>query len=85
VTQTNIGSGAAVRSSYVPASGSSKPSRNGPKFSKKTFIMIAIAGAAAGAGLYFATRKSIPNATIGGGGVSAGTPTIGAPTVGGPK
>jgi hypothetical protein len=70
-----------VRSSYVPAAGRPpKPSGGGPKFTKKTFIILAIAGAAVGAGVYFGTRKSTPTATIGG-----GTVTVGAPTIGGPK
>jgi hypothetical protein len=78
VTQTNVSSAATQKSSYVPAAGGSKiaPSGGGGP-SKKFWIILAIAGAAAGAGIYFATRSSTPTA-----GVSLGTPSVGTPTVG---
>jgi hypothetical protein len=79
ITQTNISSAAAVKSAMVPATGMpkvSKPSGNG--VSKKLIVVLAIAGAAAAGGAYFALHKGSPSATI-------GTGAAGAPTIGGPK
>lgn len=74
ITQTNISSNSAVKSSYVPAMGIPKSS---VRTHAKTWIILGIiAGAGAGAGYYFATHKGKPDATV-----SLGTPTVVAPTV----
>jgi hypothetical protein len=74
VTETNVSSAAAARSSLVPGGGKLKVSRPGSSHTR-LFVVLAAVGAAAGVGYYFATKKSPPTATIG----------IGSPSVGGPK
>jgi hypothetical protein len=73
VNQTNVASSASVRSSYVPAAGGSEMATRGHSH-KALFIILGIAAAGAGAGVYFATRKSTPTARI-----SIGSPTVGTP------
>jgi hypothetical protein len=73
ITQTNVSSAAAVRSSMVPGGGNLKVTKPGPG-PKRLILILAVAGAAAGAAYYFATKKSPPTATIG-----VGSPTVGAP------
>lgn len=74
ITQTNVSSASAVRSSLVPGGGKLKVTKAGPGH-KRLIAILAVVGAGAGAGYYFATRKSTPTATLG----------VGAPTVGGPR
>src|SRR3954454_14736942 len=74
VTETNVSSASAVRSSLVSGGGKVKVSRPGSSHTRLILVLVAV-GAAAGVGYYFATKKSTPTATIG----------IGAPSVGGPK
>src|SRR3954471_15758350 len=64
VTETNVSSAAAVRSSLVPGGGKAKVSRPGSSHTRLILVLVAV-GAAAGAGYYFATKKSTPTATIG--------------------
>lgn len=86
ITQTNVSSAAAVKSSFVPATGAPKVSSGGGSFfSRKALIILAIAGGAAGAGVYFSTRKAAPAANVSVGTPTIGAPTIGAPTIGGPR
>ena len=73
VNQTNVASSASVRSSYVPAAGGSEMATRGHSH-KALFIILGIAAAGAGAGVYFATRKSAPTASI-----SIGNPSVGTP------
>ena len=73
VNQTNVASSASVRSSYVPAAGGSQMASRG-RSHKTLFIILGIAAVGAGAGVYFATRKSTPTASI-----SLGNPTVGTP------
>jgi hypothetical protein len=74
VTETNVSSAAAQRSSLVTGGGKVKVSHPGSSHTRLILVLAAL-GAAAGAGYYFATKKSTPTATIG----------IGSPSVGGPK
>jgi hypothetical protein len=77
VNQTNVGTAASVRSSYVQAAGTARLSSRGP--SKAKVVLFLVAGAAAaGAGYYFATHKSTPSATITSSG-GIGTPVITGP------
>lgn len=73
IMQTNVGSPASVKSSYVPAAGGAKLA---PRPHSKKWIVIAIvaAVAAGGAAYYLTTRKSTPTATL-----STGSPTVGTP------
>lgn len=73
VNQSNVGSAASVRSSYVPAAGGSVMSTRGHSH-KTLYIVLGVAAAGAAAGVYFATHKSAPSASI-----SIGTPTVGHP------
>lgn len=73
ITETNVSSASAMKSSLVPGAGKLKVTRPGPS-PKRLIIVLAVAAAAAGAAYYFATKKSTPTATIG-----LGTPSVGAP------
>lgn len=73
ITQTNVSSAASVRSSFVPSAGGAKMAGR-PHSMGKIIAILVVAGAAAGAGYYFATKKTPPKATI-----SMGSPTIGGP------
>ncbi|MGA2721387.1 MAG: hypothetical protein ABSG79_03135 [Bryobacteraceae bacterium] len=77
VTQTNVSSSAAMRSSFVPAAGAPKYSSR--PHSKKWVAVLLVLGVAAGGAYYFASRTKAPSATI-----SAGAATVGTPTVTGP-
>ena len=77
ITQTNVGSGQAMRSYVSPVTRNQESHGGGLHVSKKTVIIIAAVGAAAAAGVYFATKKSAPAATIG------SAPTVGTITIGG--
>lgn len=74
ITQTNVSSASAVKSSLVPGAGKMKVTKAGPGH-KRLIAVLAVIGAGAGAGYYFATRKSTPTATLG----------VGAPSIGGPR
>ena len=78
ITQTNVGSGSSVKSSFVPAAGGTKTASRG--HTKRWILLGVVAAAAGGAIYYFATRTSSPTASV-----SVGAPTIGTPTIGGPK
>lgn len=80
ITQTNVSSAAAVKTGFVPATGVAKVSKPSSGSHKALYILIAVGAAAAAGGIFFATHKSTPSATI-----STGTPTIGTPTIGGAK
>ena len=80
ITQTNVSSAAAVKTGFVPATGAAKVSKPSSGSHKTLYILLALGAAAAGGGVYFATHKSNPSATI-----SSGAPSIGTPTIGGPK
>jgi hypothetical protein len=73
IMQTNVGSPASVKSSYVPAAGGAKLTSR-PHSKKWIVIAAVVAVAAGGAAYYFATRKSTPSATL-----STGAPTVGTP------
>lgn len=77
ITQTNVSSGQAVRSYVSPVTRNQEPAGHGIHVSKKVWIGIAVAGAAAAAGIILATRTSPPSATIG------AAPTVGGITIGG--
>ena len=73
ITETNVSSASALRSSLVPGGGRLKVSKPGTSHTRLILVLVAV-GAAAGAGYYFATHKSTPTATI-----SIGAPSVGAP------
>jgi len=73
ITETNVSSAAATRSELVPGAGKMKVARPGTNH-KRLIILLVAAGAAAGLGYYFATKKDTPTGTI-----SVGTPSIGGP------
>ncbi|MCX6598768.1 MAG: hypothetical protein NTV70_20645 [Acidobacteria bacterium] len=81
ITQTNISSGAAMKTSFSPSTGVAKVSGGGgmksPGFlsSKAFWIVLAAAAGGGGAAYYFLNKKPGPAATIGIG----GQPVIGAP------
>ena len=81
ITQTNISSAAAMKSTFSPSIGSGKVSGGGgikaPGFlgSKAFWIILAAAAGGGGAAYYFLNRSPGPAATIG----ISGQPTIGAP------
>jgi hypothetical protein len=73
ITQTNISSNGSVQSSFVPATGTPKlVSRHTSH--KKLYIVLAVVGAGVAGGVYFATKKSPPAATVSIGAPTAGTP-----------
>ena len=79
ITQSNVTSGATMKTGFVPATGMGKVSK--PSSSHKGLIILLAVGAAAGvAAAVLLTRTSSPSATIG-----TGSTTIGTPTIGGPK
>jgi hypothetical protein len=73
ITETNVSSASAAKSSLVPGSGKLKVARPGSSHTRLIMVLVAV-GAAAGVGYYFATKKSTPTATIG-----VGTPSVGGP------
>ncbi len=82
ITQTNISSAAAMKTTFSPSIGSGKVSGGGggvkaPGFlgSKAFWIIVAAAAGGGGAAYYFLNRSPGPAATIG----ISGQPTIGAP------
>ena len=80
ITQSNVSSGAAMKTGFIPATGMAKVSKPSSGSHKGLYILLAV-GAAAGAGAAIVlTHKSNPSATI-----STGAATIGTPTIGGPK
>jgi hypothetical protein len=74
VTQTNVSSGAAMKSTFVPGASLGK-APSGKPFPVKKVIILSVLAAGAGAAAYILlNRTTPPSATIG-----LGTPTIGGP------
>jgi hypothetical protein len=73
IMQTNVGSPASVKSSYVPAAGGSTQASR-PHSKKWIVIAIVAAAVAGGAAYYLTTRNSTPTAPL-----STGSPTVGTP------
>lgn len=80
ITQTNVSSAAAMKTGFIPATGAAKISKPSSGSHKALYVLLAVGAAAAAGGIYFATHKSTPSATI-----NSGSPSIGTPTIGGPK
>jgi len=73
IMQTNISANGATRSSFVPATGAPKlVSRSASH--KKLYIVLGIVATGAAAGVFLATRKTTPTASV-----SVGAPTAGQP------
>jgi hypothetical protein len=79
ITQTNVGTGQAIRSYVSPMTRNQEPSGRGIHISKKVWITAIIVGAGVAAAVVLLDRSSPPSATIGG---TAGT-TTGPVTIGG--
>jgi hypothetical protein len=78
ITQTNVGTGQAIRSYVSPITRNQEP-HSGFHVSKKVWVGALVVGAGVAAGVILLNRSSPPNAAIG------GTTTTGPITLGGPK
>jgi hypothetical protein len=75
ITQTNVGTGAAIRSYISPTTRNQEP-HSGIHISKKVWVTALIVGGAVAVGVILLDQKSPPSATI-------GAPTTGTITIGG--